>query len=626
MGLRLVALLLSRSAALVAVSGIGAATSAAAPPTACRNNTDLPGGDLHAWPHSNVTSCAASCEARTACVAWIFGSCGGYDMCFLKRTAGAPAAKPCVCSHAMPGRKPGPVPPPAPPAPAPAPGPAPAPPAPPGPVPPARPLAPPAYRAARLGAVAPRGWMGSQLGSQTAGLSGHKQIGGGVHAAAAAWINGSGYDGFAEAWPYWLNGYIPLAASRNGTADGALMIAAVEEMLAVVFALAEQRGGWLGPMVGGSNAAGTVHDPWSVYRFLTCLAQWWELTSDDRVAPAMFRFAGLYQSFLALHPLDIRPKRTAGFAGGGKDSFSQVRTEEIVLAYQWLLDTHGKGASNRELAAVNSLLWTLDAEGFDWASWVASNASHPFVHGAAGCDAPGCDYFPTTTAEADMMAANGYRNQWMHGVNTAQGLSTWAAKFRATGDRQWLAAGREGWAKVYRWHGQASGVFSADEHIAGLEPQRGTETCTVVETLNSLMILFMASGDAWYADQVRSKALSFCCASTVFLSKTEPFLVGCLSPTGRAGRPERAPGRVFQWLDVVSQLPPASQQAGRGRRQLGRGRRRHTVVVAADTARGDMHRDPAWRRLHLLFRRAVRMLSLQSRPRLAEVRGAGARD
>ena len=160
----------------------------------CTNNTDLPGADLHAWPHSNLTSCAASCEAAAACVAWIFGSCGGYDMCYLKRSAGAPTAKPCVCSHAMPGRKPGPGPSPAPPAPPP-------PVPPPPPAPPAQPLAPPVYRAARLGTVAPRGWMASQLGSQTKGLSGHKQIGGGVHASAAAWINGSGYDGFAEAWP-----------------------------------------------------------------------------------------------------------------------------------------------------------------------------------------------------------------------------------------------------------------------------------------------------------------------------------------------------------------------------------------------------------------------------------------
>ena len=428
-------------------------------------------------------------------------------MCYLKRTAGAPTAKACVCSHAIPGRKPGPGPSPAPLPPAPAPAPVPHPPPP--PAPPAQPLAQPAYRAARLGTVAPRGWMASQLGAQTMGLSGHKQIGGGVHAAAAAWVNGSGYDGFAEAWPYWLNGYIPLAASRNGTANGVLMTSAVGEMLDVVFALAEQRGGWLGPMVNGSNAAGTVHDPWSVYRFLTCLTQWWELTADPRVGPAMFRFAGLYQRFLDAHPLNMKPNGPA-FAGGGKDSFSQIRTEEIVLAYQWLLDTHGEAASDRDLATVNTLLWTLDKEGFDWASWVASNASKPFVHGvaAAGCDAPGCDYFPTTTAEADIMASNGYRNQWMHGVNTAQGLSTWAAKFRATGQREWLDAGRKGWSKVYRFHGQASGVFSADEHVAGLEPQRGTETCTVVETLNSLMIMFMTSGDVSYADQAEQAALN----------------------------------------------------------------------------------------------------------------------
>ena len=159
----------------------------------CTNNTDLPGANLDATPHSNMSACAASCQANHACVAWVFGSCGGYAMCYQKRTVGAAVAKACVCSAVIPGRHslPPSPPPPAPPTPTP-------------PAPPIRPLAPVAYRALKLGSIQPAGWMALQLGSQRSGLSGHQQIGGGVHAAAAAWINGSGYDGFHEAWVYWL--------------------------------------------------------------------------------------------------------------------------------------------------------------------------------------------------------------------------------------------------------------------------------------------------------------------------------------------------------------------------------------------------------------------------------------
>ena len=136
------------------------------------------------------------------------------------------------------------------------------------------------------------------------------------------------------------------------------MVAAIRSMLDTVFALAEERGGWLGPLVEG----GKSHDPWSSYRFLTCLAQWWDLTHDARVPPAMFAFAKVYLGFLEAHPLNVMAPQS--FAGGQKDSFSQVRTEEAVLGFQWLLDHHGNSSSKSDLAAVNTLLWTLRREVF----------------------------------------------------------------------------------------------------------------------------------------------------------------------------------------------------------------------------------------------------------------------
>ena len=172
--------------------------------------------------------------------------------------------------------------------------------------------------------------------------------------------------------------------------------------------------------------------------------------------------------------------------------------------YQWLLDFHSSGASRADLNAVNKLLWTLREQEFQWAEWINSTASTPFI---TSCGFPRCEYWPTTTAEADLMAGSG-QGQWVHGVNTAQGLSQYAARYRATGDRRWLDAGLSGWQKMYKYHGQASGVFSADEHIAGLEPQRGTETCTVVETLWSLSVMFLTSGDVWYADQAELAAMN----------------------------------------------------------------------------------------------------------------------
>lgn len=49
--------------------------------------------------------------------------------------------------------------------------------------------------------------------------------------------------------------------------------------------------------------------------------------------------------------------------------------------------------------------------------------------------------------------------------------------------------------KLDKYHGQASGIFGCDEHLAGTMPSRGTELCTVVETMFSYETLFEIQGD-----------------------------------------------------------------------------------------------------------------------------------
>ena len=56
--------------------------------------------------------------------------------------------------------------------------------------------------------------------------------------------------------------------------------------------------------------------------------------------------------------------------------------------------------------------------------------------------------------------------------------------------------------KMDRYHGQASGMFSCDECLAGLNPSRGTELCTVVEAMFSYSTIFSILGDPVFADKV----------------------------------------------------------------------------------------------------------------------------
>ena len=52
-------------------------------------------------------------------------------------------------------------------------------------------------------------------------------------------------------------------------------------------------------------------------------------------------------------------------------------------------------------------------------------------------------------------------------------------------DHAELAASVNGWDLLFKYHGRPSGIYSADEYLAGLEAVRGTELCLVVETMFS---------------------------------------------------------------------------------------------------------------------------------------------
>ncbi len=57
-------------------------------------------------------------------------------------------------------------------------------------------------------------------------------------------------------------------------------------------------------------------------------------------------------------------------------------------------------------------------------------------------------------------------------------------------------------AKLDRFHGQASGVFTGDEVLAGRSPIQGTELCAVVEYAYSLEVLASLFGDPRLADRL----------------------------------------------------------------------------------------------------------------------------
>ena len=303
-------------------------------------------------------------------------------------------------------------------------------------------LLPQAFSPYPLGRVRPRGWLRDQLRIQADGLTGHldefwPDI------KDSAWIGGQ-----AEGWergPYWLDGLIPLAVLLG---DPRLLAKArrwVDHILEH-----QHDDGWLGPPAGHPDQD---FSPWPIAVVLKALRQWWEATGDARVLPAAVRVLRQLVERLARDPLD---------------GWAKSRWPELVLSIHWAYERTGE----RWLLDLAS---TVKAQGFDWASFYGD-----FRHTAR--------------------VGSGFE-QPTHVVNNAMAIKHAAVWWRQSHDPADRAGVDAAIAVLDAHHGQATGLFTGDEHLAGRSPSQGTELCAVVEYLFSLQVALAITGDLPLADR-----------------------------------------------------------------------------------------------------------------------------
>ncbi len=89
-----------------------------------------------------------------------------------------------------------------------------------------------------------------------------------------------------------------------------------------------------------------------------------------------------------------------------------------------------------------------------------------------------------------------------HGVNNAMAMKAAAVWWLLTGEKKDLESLSQMLTALDRYHGQPSGIFSADEHYAGLDPSQGTELCAVVEAMFSLETDISILGDPALGDRL----------------------------------------------------------------------------------------------------------------------------
>ncbi|KAL4263393.1 Non-reducing end beta-L-arabinofuranosidase-like GH127 middle domain-containing protein [Pleurotus pulmonarius] len=314
------------------------------------------------------------------------------------------------------------------------------------------------------GAVRPFGWSLNQARVQAEGLAGHLRDFD-SYVAGSIWVPGGSieYSEMHESGPYWFNGMIALAFQL----EDQRLIGQLREFLD--FNLDNQQSdGWIGPDWNMTSPRLV----WPRYLVLLGLIQYAEAdpSQTERIVDAMHSFASLVH--------EIWSSNQQGQPSNGFNfDYQFVRWEELILSLQWLFDNFPRGKEAELLESMQMIR----ASGFDWKNKWYTDAN-----------------FPKEAVTS--------LNMQTHGVNNAEALKSEALAYRFTGDEGDKQSTFDRLELLYKYHGRASGTFSADEHLAGLDPSRGTELCTVVEQIFSLAIIYQTFGNNSIADRVEKLA------------------------------------------------------------------------------------------------------------------------
>ncbi len=315
-----------------------------------------------------------------------------------------------------------------------------------------------------LGAIQPHGWLHDQLRLQADGLTGHlDEFWPSVR--DSRWIGGE-----AEGWergPYWLDGLIPLAFALQDPVLQAKAERWVHHILDH-----QHEDGWLGAKEDVHEGEGEARlDPWPLFVLFKAFLLWHEATGDPRVVPALLRCARRVEVLLNEEPLR---------------SWARMRWADFVMSLHRLHEL-------TEEAWLLDLSATCAAQGYNWQKHFD--------------DLP----FKTKSRHEQLGAEVGLP---LHGVNNAMGLKTGAVWWRQSQSDADRASVTRGLEQLDRYHGAPSGMFYADEHLAGRSPTQGFETCAVVEMMFSLEVAGAILGEAALFDRLEQVAFNALPGST----------------------------------------------------------------------------------------------------------------
>ncbi len=278
-----------------------------------------------------------------------------------------------------------------------------------------------------------------------------------MSAPNSGWLGGKG-----ESWergPYYLDGLVPLA----WLLDDERLKAKAQRYLD--WTLDHQASnGMIGP---ASN-----NDWWPRIVMLKALTQYQEFTGDTRVIPVMDKY--LRHQFAELPQRPLR-------------DWSKFRWQDELLSVIWLYNRTGS-------AYLLDLAQLLRKQGYDWMAQYAN-----------------FQYTQRITADFIKLEKGGGLEDLglaTHGVNNGQAVKTGPVWSLVSGGKDDRSAVLTMISALNKYHGLPNGMFSCDEHLAGLDPTQGSELCTVVEYMFSLEHSLAILGDPRLGDGLEKLAFN----------------------------------------------------------------------------------------------------------------------
>ena len=416
-------------------------------------------------PSNSTADCYASCVARADCAAWqvrfATPACGVTATCALKSSYGGPGSEtylgarvPCAldaCAASGPVVRAG-----------------------------APPLQPLAFTPARLAHVSPAGWLANEVSGQAAtGQTGQlAQFWGPV--SDSIWFGGTADGYLHEDAPYFLNGAVPLAILLNnaGLADPHNLTGQVSAALDAIVSR-QNVSGWLGP-----DDTHSGDEYWARFNVLSAFVQQAEGTPAAAAVliPAALRYV-VEATRRALEP-----------SGSWQiNDWSAARAHDFVLTMHVLIDRFDEFAEAGLVPDGVSEATLFDAAAVAHAQALGNGATWEVYFASPD--------FPNTTVTQNF-------GMLTHGVNVAQAIKTAGAWWRQQPNASLIESTYQRIRVLDLYHGSPSGVVQADEHLAGKEPQHGTELCGIVEAMYSYEALGDILGDAFFFDRVERAAFN----------------------------------------------------------------------------------------------------------------------